>query len=199
MNKSEELVLEILSSVDSIKGKTKFVKILHLICKLLEKSNKESPFNFRSDDFGVYTPQLEPVLVKLENEGHIKMHKSFFSKRVDLVALNKNYEIVDADILEMRSKIKSMVQVLNAYSAEDVLAISYSLFPDTTSNSKIKPKINHKITELFSSLSKNFDESDEENEKMVVAKKIKAVYPQFNDLDVRLHMMKSLGLKELPQ
>lgn len=126
------------------------------------------------------------------------MQKSFFSKRVDLVSLNKPHETVDADILEMRSKIKSMVQILNPYSAEEIIALSYSLFPITTNNSKIKPKINNKITELFSQLSTEFDESIEEGVEKPISDKNRALYPQFNDLDVRMHMMKSLELKELP-
>lgn len=43
MNQREELILKILSSVDVIQGKTKFVKILHLVCKLIEKNQKKIP------------------------------------------------------------------------------------------------------------------------------------------------------------
>ena len=198
MNNQEELILEILSSVNVVKGKTKFVKILHLTCKLLEKNHKKSPFSFRSDDYGIYTTELEPVLQNLEGEGYIKMQKSFFSKRVDLVSMNKPHETLDADILEMSSKIKFMVQILNSYSAEDIVACSYSLFPDTAINSKIKPKINKKITELFSQLSTDFEESIEEVVEKPSSTNNMTLYPQFNDLDVRMHMMKSLELKELP-
>lgn len=198
MNNQEELILEILSSVNVVKGKTKFVKILHLTCKLLEKNNKKSPFRFRSDNYGIYTPELEPALQKLENDSYIKMQKSFLSNRVDLVSLNKPHETLDADILEMSSKIKFMVQTLNPCSAEEIVAHSYSLFPDTAVNSKIKPKINKKITELFSKLSTDFEEPIEAVVEKPVSDKNRALYPQFNDLDVRMHMMKSLDLAELP-
>jgi len=203
MNQQEELVLEILSNVDVVKGKTKFVKILHFTCKLFEENKKRSPFSFRNDNYGVYSPELEPVLQKLENDGHIKMQKSFFSKRIDLTSLNKTRETLDSDVLEMKWKIKSLVQILNSYSAEDIIAFSYSTFPDTTLKSKIKPKINKKIVELFSPLSTEFDYPvGEEDEEEVLVKpitnEIRKLYPQFNDLDVRMHMIKSLGLKELP-
>ena len=93
MNLKEELVLEILSNVDVVKGKTKFVKMLHFTCKLFEKNKKESPFGFRDDNYGVYSPELEPVLQNLENTEYIKMQKSFLSKRIDLAYLHKPYEI----------------------------------------------------------------------------------------------------------
>lgn len=198
MNNQEELILEILSPVNVVKGKTKFVKILHLTCKLLEKNNKKSPFMFRSDNYGIYTTELEPVLQKLEDESYINIQKNIFSKRVDLVSMNKPHETLDADILEMSSKIKFLVQTLNPYSAEDIVAYSYSLFPDTAVNSKIKPKINKKITELFSELSIDFEVPIEEVVEKPISGKNRALYPQFNDLDVRMHMMKSLDLVELP-
>jgi len=203
MNQQEELVLEILSNVDAVKGITKFVKILHFTCKLFEENKKRSPFSFKNDIYGVNSTELESVLEKLETEGYLKIQKSFFSNRTDLAYLNKPYEILDPDVFEMKSKIASLVQILNPYSADDIIAFSYSTFPDTTVKSKIKPKINKKIVELFSSLSTKFDEPDrEEDEEEVLAKPItnvsRKLYPQFNDLDVRMHMMKSLGLKDLP-
>jgi len=203
MNLKEELVLEILSNANVVKGKTKFVKMLHFTCKLFEKNKKESPFRFRDDNYGVYSPELEPVLQNLENNGYIKMQKSFFSKRIDLAYLHKPYEISNPNILELKLKIKALIQILNEYSADDVIAFSYHLFPDTTQNSKIKPKVNKKIVELFTPLSTQFEESIEEKEtEEALIKEIKTegttLSPQFNDLDIRMHMMKSLNLKELP-
>jgi len=199
MNQQEELVLEILSSVDVVKGKTKFVKILHLTCKLFEENKKESPFSFGADNYGAYPVKLEPILQKLENEDYLKIQKSFFSKRIDLISLNKTYEISDTNVLEMKSKIKELVQILNPYSADDIVGFSYGLFPDTTVNSKIKPKINKNISELFSKLSTEFDELTEEQVQVETPTTVsRALYPQYNDLDIRMHMMKSLDLKELP-
>ena len=198
MNQKEELVLKILSSVDVIQGKTKFVKILHFTCKLFEKNQKESPFRFKPDRFGVNAPELESVLQNLESERIIRI-SPIFSKRKDLSLLDRNYVFGNDVVLEMGSKIKSLVQVLNLYSADDIIAISYSLFPETTLNSEIKPKINKKITELYSKLSSEFEEVFDEKVVMKpVSSDMKPLYPQFNDLDVRLNMIKSLGLKELP-
>ena len=200
MNQKEELVLKILSSVGVIKGKTKFVKILHLVCKLFEKNQKESPFNFKPDHYGVNSSELEPVLQNLESQRMIKISKPIFSKRIDLSLIARNYEFSNEVVLAMGSKTESLVQALNPYSADEVIAISYKLFPETTTKSEIKPKINKIITEMFSSLSSDFEESFEE--KVViesVSSETKALYPQFNDLDVRMNMMKSLGLKKLPE
>jgi len=200
MNQKEELILKILSSVDVIQGKTKFVKILHLVCKLFEKNQKGSPFNFKPDHYGVNSSELEPVLQNLESQRMIKISKPIFSKRIDLSLIARNYEFSNEVVLAMGSKTESLVQALNPYSADEVIAISYKLFPETTTKSEIKPKINKIITEMFSSLSSDFEESFEE--KVVIesiSSETKALYPQFNDLDVRMNMMKSLGLKKLPE
>jgi hypothetical protein len=200
MNQQEELVVKILSSVEVIQGKTKFVKILHLVCKLFEKNQKKSPFSFKSDHYGVNSLELEPLLQNLESQRIIAISTPLFSKRNDLSLINRNYKFGNESILAMDSDIESLVQTLNSYSYDEVLAISYHLFPETTTKSEIKPKINKKITELFSSLSSDFEESFEEKVVMTpISSEMKALYPQFNDLDVRMNMMKSLGLEKLPQ
>ena len=201
MNIQEELVLKILESVDVIQGKTKFVKILHLTCKLLEDNNVESPFDFKADQFGVNTQQLEPVLLRLQTNEMIKVSKPALSRRFDLSLVARNYSFVNEAILGISPRIESLVQELNQHSSDDVIAMSYYLFPETTTESKIKPKMNKKITEMFSSLSTDFEESFEEekddNPKSIHSE-VTTLYPQFNDLDVRMHMMKSLGLAKLP-
>jgi len=199
MNQKEELVLKILSSVDVIQGKTKFVKILHITCKLLEKNKLKSPFIFKSDHYGVNSQELEPVLQNLESQRIVKIAKPLFSKRNDLSLMNRNYVFGNEVIMEMGSKIELLVHALNQYSSDEVIAISYDLFPETTTKSEIKPKVNKKITEMFSELSSNFEEFSEE--KVITGKingEVKPLYPQFNDFDVRIDMMKSIGLKELP-
>jgi len=199
MDRKEELVLKILSSVDVIKGKTKFVKILHLTCKLFVINKKESPFEFRPDRYGVYPPDLEPVLVQMEKENYIHINKSFFSKRQDLSAVDRSHVFQNETILEMSKKIAALSKALNEYSSDEIIAISYHLFPDTTIKSEIKPEINKKIVELFSPLSSEFEEPIEEEISMEsISSNVKALYPQFNDLDARMHIMKSLNLKEVP-
>ena len=73
MSQQEELILKILCSVDLIQGKTKFVKILHFVCKLFEKNQKTPPFNFRSDNYGVNSLELEPVLQNLQKQGTVRI------------------------------------------------------------------------------------------------------------------------------
>lgn len=198
MNKQEELVLQILSSVKEIKGKTKFMKMLHLVCKFIEKKKKETPFNFENNQYGVFTPQLDPVLEKLSSQNDIKISSPFLSKRQDFSLINK--ERLAYAYPEFHLEIKNLVQSLNEYSADEIVAISYYFFPDTTTNSKIKPEINRTIIELFSPLSSEFEESIEEKiAPEPIASESRPLYPQFNDMDMRMHMMKSLGLKKLPE
>ncbi len=197
MNQQEELVLKILSSVNVIEGKTKFMKILHLVCKFIEKKGGHSPFEFQADKFGVYSPQLQPVLENLESDRYIKIQKGMFSKREDLSLRNTNYSEMDR-FSEISPSIKELVWSLNDYSADEIIAISYHFFPDTTVNSKIKTKVNKKITELFSSLNPEFEDSDVYDEKIHTSNDI-SLYPQYNDLDIRKKMMDSLGLADLPQ
>ena len=202
MNLQEELVLKILESVDVIQGKTKFVKILHFTCKLLEKHNLKSPFDFIPDQFGVNTQQLEPVLLKLQTNEMVKVNESSSSsssKRHDLYLISRDYLFENQEIQRNSSKIEFLVQELNQYSTNDVIAISYHLFPETTTNSRIKPKINNKITEMFSPLSIDFEESVEQKDDVELPNSgVRELYPQFNDLDMRMHMAKSLGLTKLP-
>ena len=71
--------------------------------------------------------------------------------------------------------------------------------PETSINSKIKPKVNKRIIELYSRLSPEFEENfDDKVEIKPIGSDVEPLYPQFNDLDVRLNMMKSSGLQELP-
>ncbi len=199
MNQKEELVLEILSSVDVIKGKTKFVKILHLVCKLFEKNNKESPFNFKPDRYGVNSPELEPLLQKLESDRYVRISKPIFQRRNDLSLIDRTYECGNSILKEMKPKINSLVNALNPCSLDEILAISYKLYPETTTNSVIKAKVNQKIIDLFSELSPSFEESFETVlEKSVSAPDGIPLSPQFNDQDVRIKMMKSMGLEKLP-
>ena len=198
MNQQEELILEILSSVDIIKGKTKFVKILHLVCKLLEKNKEESPFRFENKDYGIYTNQLEPTLQKLQQAGQIQIQEDSFSNRQELSIINRNYNIRNNAHFEISKEIKTLVQYLNSYSSDGVIAISYHLFPETTSESKIKPRIDNKIMELFNPLTPEFGGKEENVQEKEGLNKFRNLYPQFNDLDSRVRIMKSIGLDELP-
>lgn len=199
MNSKEELILKILSSVNVIQGKTKFVKILHFSCKLLEENKKEAPFEFRPDNFGVYSVDVEPVLVNLESNRHVKINRPIFSKRNDLSILNRSYEFQNENIIELGPKIELLVRTLNPYSADEVIAFSYHSFPEMAVNSLIKPKINKKIDELFSLSGPDFEDSIIEHPLTnPVSSETRTLSPQFNDLDVRMSMMKSLGLEELP-
>ena len=198
MNEQEQLVLKVLSSVDIVKGKTKFVKILHLVCKLLEVNKKKSPFTFKPNKYGFYPSDLEPVLERLENEKYVQVNSNFFSKREDL-SLIRPFNDYTGVVLEERSNIETLVQALNVYSSDDVIAISYHLFPESSVRSKIRPQINRKIMELFSPLSLEYEESDKEKPiSEIIGSNVKALYPQFNDLDARIHIMKSIGLNKLP-
>ncbi|MFY9300438.1 MAG: hypothetical protein WAO91_04545 [Candidatus Nitrosotenuis sp.] len=198
MNQQEQLILKVLSSVDVVKGKTKFVKILHLVCKLLEVNKKESPFTFKPNKFGFYPPDLEPVLERLENEKYVQVNSNFFSKREDLSLINPFNDYTGV-VLEESTNIETLVQTLNPYSSDEVIAISYHLFPESSVKSEIRPQINKKITELFSPLSLEFEEADQEKPiAESISNNVKALYPQFNDLDARLQIMKSIGLNKLP-
>lgn len=199
MNQQEELILKILSSVDVIEGKTKFVKILHFTCKLFEQNQKKSPFIFKADHFGVNTQELEPLLQDMKEQRIISINKLLDSQSDILFVINRDYMCKDKEIQEMSPKIEVLVSELNRHPSEEVIAVSYYLFPETTMNSKIKPKTNKKITELYSELGLDFEEDSDVMSKVnPVSHDTRPQYPQFNDLDIRLHMMKSLGLKKLP-
>ena len=199
MNQQEELILKVLSSVDVIEGKTKFAKILHFTCKLFEKHQKKSPFTFKPDHFGVNTQELEPLLQDMEKRGIISINKLPDSQKNILFIINKNYAYKDKEIQEMSPKIEVLVSELNMHPSEEVIATSYYLFPETTTNSEIKPEINKKITELYSELCLDFEGGSNYNAQInPVSHDTRPQYPQFNDLDMRLHMMRSLGLKSIP-
>ncbi len=199
MNQQEELILKVLSSVDVIEGKTKFVKILHFTCKLFEQNQKKSPFIFKADRFGVNTQELEPLLQDMKVQGTINISKLPDSQKDILFAVNRDHAFKDKEIQEMSPKIEMLVSEINLHTYEEVIASSYCLFPETTTNSEIKPKINKKITELYSKLCLNFEEdSDVMVKDNPVSHDTRPQYPQFHDLDMRLHMMKSLGLERLP-
>ena len=200
MNFQEELVLKILESVDVIQDKIKFVRILHVACKLLEKYKIKSPFDFNLDQSGASTQQLESVLQKLQTNAMIMVNESSLSssKKHVLYLISRNYLFENQEIQRISPEIESLVQELNQYSTDDVIAISYHLFPETIVNSKIKPKTNKKITEIFSLPNTDFEESVEKEDAELIHSDVKESYPQFNDINMRIHMAKSLGLTKLP-
>ena len=196
MNQKEELILEILSSVDVIKGKTKFVKILHFVCKLFEKHKMKSPFSYRPDKFGVYFPQLELVLDDLKKQGMIQVNISRSIRQISIFLKDPTYQASNSSINELGLEIRTLVKTLNSYSADDVIAFSYYTFPDTTGKSEIKPKINERITTMFSEPDPDIKESS--STIIGIKSGVEALSPQYNDLDMRKNMMKSLGMSKIP-
>jgi hypothetical protein len=175
------------------------VKILHFVCKLLEKNKIESPFKFEANRFGVFPVDLNQVLGNLASQNLIQVNEYSDTDRIDLCVTNKIHTGFSEPVSTLSPKIETWVQALNSYSVEQVVAISYYFFPETTTNSTIKPIINKTIQDMFSPLSKEFEESFEEKVTPIpISSEVKALYPQFNDLDARIHMMRSIGLDELP-
>ena len=197
INQRHELILKILSCVRSVHGKVKFVKMLHFVCKMLEENHKLPPFVFGSGKFGVYSVEIEPVLRSLEQQGYIQTSIDSESKRQSILLLREPSEFKDHDIKEMGTKIESITQRLGDYDYMELVSMSYEMFPKTTTRSMIKPEINKTIDEL-----KPY--SDDEyginstNQSVTTSATTTPLYPRFNDLDIRVAMMESIGIDALP-
>jgi len=197
MNDQQLLVLKILSATGVIKGRTKFVKIIHMVCKLLEKKQHAVPFEFKADNFGVNSTDIVPVLESLERQQLVSVNTDEITGRKDIALYNPGMKIPETDFDGMSSQIYELVKNLNALSSEEVIAISYDLFNDTTLKSRIKPEINQKIAAMY-------DLAFEKSEQTTESELVKAVTtdyklePQFNDMDARVRVMKSIGCAELP-
>lgn len=75
------------------------------------------------------------------------------------------------------------------------IAISYDLFDDTTLKSRIKPEISQKIAAVYDLA---FEKPEQLAESVKVVTTDHKAEPQFNDVDARIRVMKSIGRAELP-
>ena len=196
MNERKELLLKILSCVNVIQSKIKFVKMVHFVCKMLEENHKHPPFNFGPNKFGVYSKEIEPAINALEQQGYVKKSIDHVTGRQDFYAVHHKQVLINNDISELESKIENMIKILNQYSKDSLVALSYEMFPETTTNSMIKPSVVRTIDELRDTVTD--PEAYRQNNHASPSNTRMALSPPFNDLDMRIAVMESIGLDELP-
>ena len=126
---------------EPIKGNTWLHKHIHVLSKAIP----ESGFEFEKHDFGIYSPSLEIILNQNITSNYIcqtHAQRTFDKRPIELtedgIRIAKTlWKKLNLNEQEIISKLKSF---LNEMSYWELVAFSYSTFPETTTHSQIMPK-----------------------------------------------------------
>ena len=121
---------------ETIHGNTWLHKLMHTISKSIPKINYE----FDEYNFGAFSPSLQTIQIQNKSSGIIE--QSFgdgplqLSPRGTRIAKKLWFESDDKE----RQLISEVKKFLNEMRYWEVIAFSYSTYPETTSHSEIKPQ-----------------------------------------------------------
>lgn len=121
---------------EPVKGDTWLQKEMHALSKLIPKLNWE----FDEYNFGAFSPGLEAVQVQSSNSGLIEQPDGrgpiLLTRKGSKIAKQLWNEISERE----RHAISNLKSFLNEMSYWELIAFSYSTFPETTNQSEIKPE-----------------------------------------------------------
>ena len=136
-NISKQYMLLLFKALDEkpIKNKINIMKMLYFIS--LNVPSLENEFNFEADNYGPSSDVVERNLESLNQEDFLKEDKKGFQlNSLGKEYLNsRNFNEVDHDLIE------DMKKLFNGLTSDEVCALTYFTFPETTSESVILDKI----------------------------------------------------------
>ncbi len=121
---------------EPIRGNTWLQKIMHTITKSIPNVNYE----YDEYDFGVFSPSLETIQIQNHTSGFID--QSFRDKplRLSSKGMQITKQIWKETEEEEKQLISEIKNFFNEMSYWELIAYSYSTYPETTLQSKIKPE-----------------------------------------------------------
>ncbi|GEM_PF-2221136 len=206
-----------------INGLTRMQKIALLISKDLNEDYKDIPVfdDWIPNKFGGVSTQVYLAKDELVEEGlliekEISLEKGKKMKVYDLTELGRHtMQVVPLKLQQAWQDLSSKMQNYNKASTNDLLMLSYDLYPRLAINSTIVPEVNKQRVKKFSSLSPSFEEDigampspqiDKRKEKirMLAAdeqffKRRDYEMQKLPDLEARRKMAGIIGLKKPPK
>ena len=136
-NISKQYMLLLLKALNEkpIKNKINLMKMLYFIS--LNVPSLENEFNFEADNYGPSSDVVERNLESLNQENFLKEdEKGFRLNKLGKEYLNsRNFDDIDNDLIE------DMKELFDGLTSDEVCALTYFTFPETTSESVILDKI----------------------------------------------------------
>lgn len=150
-NLSKQYMLFLLNALNEkpIKNNTKLMKELFFISKNVPSLEKE--LDFQSDNYGPSSDVVQRYIENLSQENFLKINKNEY--QIDslgkeyLNSFSSNFNI-DLDLIE------DMKQLFDGLTNDEVLALTYFTYPETTNESLVLNKIISKRKNLALSLYK---------------------------------------------
>lgn len=136
-NISKQYMLLLFNALNEkpIKNKINIMKMLYFIS--LNVPSLENEFNFEADNYGPSSDVVERNLESLNQENFLKEDKKGFKlNKLGKEYLNsRNFDNIDYELIE------DMKELFDGLTSDEVCALTYFTFPETTSESVILDKI----------------------------------------------------------
>ena len=118
-----------------IKNKTNIMKMLYFIS--LNVPSLEREYNFEADNYGPSSDVVERNLESLNQENFLKENKKGFqlNKLGKEYLKSRNFDDINQELIE------DMKELFDGLTSDEVCALTYFTFPETTSESIILEKI----------------------------------------------------------
>ena len=136
-NISKQYMLLLFNALNEkpIKNKTNIMKMLYFIS--LNVPSLEREFNFEADNYGPSSDVVERNLESLNQENFLKENKKGFqlNKLGKEYLKSRNFDDINHELIE------DMKELFDGLTSDEVCALTYFTFPETTSESIILEKI----------------------------------------------------------
>jgi len=133
----EEFILQVLSLLNTIKGKTRLMKFLFL----LEKSGRIGvDFSFEPKHYGPYSKCIDNLLDNLKKKDKISSYYDQNNKTVIYSITDKGYTQIKNNPLNNRifTIVEETIGDLRELNLKELINLVYSRYPEYTFLSKIK-------------------------------------------------------------
>lgn len=187
MNGSEDLttdqkaVLLVLSSIPKKykKSRVYFEKFLFLVTKNFPEKLDYLDSTFESYKYGPYNEYAEEVLDSLKDFGLIDKSNDFSPKGMEIFEAIK----METEIKALANKVEGLSEMLKDMNIDDILYVTYNLYPDFTDKSLIRSKIKSDKMETF-----KVDVSKFKNHSEIVIRSDKGSSVKMRKVDSRLEI-----------
>ena len=137
----QKVILDAIYRIDDLKAKrkmskVKFEKLMFLLAKMYPSQLEEINDTFEPYAMGPFNEYLEDDgLGRLEDLGLIKDHKEITPEGLEIAKQNIQR---DDNLKEIDKSLKQLIKILSPLSNNDILYITYNLYPKYAERSQVK-------------------------------------------------------------
>jgi len=208
LSSNAKLLLVMIGSTKHVDGATRLQKYGLLVHKKL--ANREPFFDdWQPDKFGVFSKSLAKTATVLVEQGFVQKDEvvNYYGKKSSRFRITERGRAEIQDILTQKQDLVSEICGITQYyfdkPLKEVLADTYALFPEYTTNSTIKHEVNKNRIDQESLFEEEFETPFESGQKLQadLTNLLTKTAPEhvFNDEDQREKLAKQIGLKEIPK